>query len=599
MLGKKLHDVFTKVKRFVKPVSVTTLGVVAVLSVSASMPVNAQQASLTLTSDAATVCNYTNTTWDLDKNGQLVGTDTVQWNVTVTKVNVSNNYLVLSGNLTIFNGGSAGATIGNIVTNLQKRSIVSGKEYWISAAANVADSSHGDSATTDKIVAKASQENPSLNASNGPGNYTISNGVGTFIETSGSGTLEFTDANSNTIWAITPQQTIAPGATVNLIYEATFNNSLLGLQAGASIRIEAIVSFGNAGPRGGSGASLQNVDISGDGSIQPDEKYVRSVPSRKSLTVPTLIECNRYVTLTDKEDDLSKSENVSYSFWGTDVGGGSGIEEIDGASLTAGGTIIRHVSVTVANDSENDGTIKNCASLASSNDSGCCEDFSMRICYEVTVPGSGGGGGGGGGDGIGCGDYTTYSQGGYGQDWTYNKKTNTWSPPNGGPGKLLADNFATVYPSGIEIGIPGSGGYSIKLSSAKAVGDYLPGNGTPGALTADLVDPTSSSSGTFGGQVLTMKINVDLSAAGKLGNVCCLGNLYYCDASSSLHGQTISQIIAAANTALGGGALPSGYSYSSLTDLLDNLVQAFHPDSNGSCVVSPWAHDHLRKTPCP
>ena len=98
-----------------------------------------------------------------------------------------------------------------------------------------------------------------------------------------------------------PQKSIAPGETVNLLYTATFNNALLGLAPGAQVRIETIVTFGNAGARGGSGAVATNVDINGNGTLQPDEAYVRSVPTRTSLQLPVLTTCNNTVTLTDPQ----------------------------------------------------------------------------------------------------------------------------------------------------------------------------------------------------------------------------------------------------------------------------------------------------------
>jgi hypothetical protein len=82
------------------------------------------------------------------------------------------------------------------------------------------------------------------------------------------------------------------------------------------------------------------------------------------------------------------------------------------------------------------------------------------------------------------------------------------------PGAILASNFSTVYPGGfVAVGIPGSSGYSMKFKSAPAVNAYLPASSTPAALTADLINPTSSSSGVFGGQVLALELNVDFSTA--------------------------------------------------------------------------------------
>ena len=128
------------------------------------------------------------------------------------------------------------------------------------------------------------------------------------------------------------------------------------------------------------------------------------------------------------------------------------------------------------------------------------------------------------------------------------------------------------------------------FTSAAAVNAYLPAGGTPGALTVDLVNPVSSSSGVFGGQVLTLQLNVDFSAANVTqGPGGALGSLKLCNTGTSLDGETISQILAVAKVALGGGALPSDYTISDLNDLVDNLNQAF----DDGTVVTEWAAGHL------
>src|SRR5262249_46972023 len=45
----------------------------------------------------------------------------------------------------------------------------------------------------------------------------------TLQKTPGSGTLEFTDASSNTIFSLTPQMSLATGASITLLYTATFD----------------------------------------------------------------------------------------------------------------------------------------------------------------------------------------------------------------------------------------------------------------------------------------------------------------------------------------------------------------------------------------
>jgi hypothetical protein len=133
------------------------------------------------------------------------------------------------GNLTVKNTGTAKVTIGNIVVNLQKRNSPKkgSNASYVSVAADVADATHGDAATAASIVAAGSQENQRTNALWGTNNYTVSGAKGTFVETPASGSLRLIDADSNTVWAILPEQTIAPNASINLHYQANFDNTVL------------------------------------------------------------------------------------------------------------------------------------------------------------------------------------------------------------------------------------------------------------------------------------------------------------------------------------------------------------------------------------
>jgi hypothetical protein len=100
-------------------------------------------------------------------------------------------------------------------------------------------------------------------------------------------------------------------------------------------------------------------------------------------------------------------------------------------------------------------------------------------------------------------------------------------------------------------------GQDMKFTGAGAIENYLPASGTPAALNADLIDPTSSSSGQFGGEVLALRLNVDFSAAGiTQGPGGPFGALTLTSTGMSLDGQTVLQVLAAMNTALGGGNAP-------------------------------------------
>jgi len=172
--------------------------------------------------------------------------------------------------------------------------------------------------------------------------------------------------------------------------------------------------------------------------------------------------------------------------------------------------------------------------------------------------------------------YCSYTQGGWG------------SKPSGhNPGTLLRDNFSTVYPSGVvEIGIPGNTGFSARFTSTRAIQAFLPSGGTPGALNGDLQNPTSSSAGVFAAQVLALKLNVDFSTTLKPGATIALGDLVINDPASPFFGLKVRDILALAQAALGGSN--TGYSYSSLNTITDNLNQSFD-----NCVASSWARSNL------
>ncbi|HUB71432.1 MAG TPA: hypothetical protein VL984_13505, partial [Acidimicrobiales bacterium] len=91
---------------------------------------------------------------------------------------------------------------------------------------------------------------------------------------------------------------------------------------------------------------------------------------------------------------------------------------------------------------------------------------------------------------IGCpwqvGDLTTYDQ----QGWVGTD-----------PAQLLTDDFFTVYLTGLIVGDNTNGGLYIAFDSPQALLAYLPAPGAAGQLNASALDPTSTSAGSFGGDV--------------------------------------------------------------------------------------------------
>ncbi len=577
-------------------------------------PASAQQAGISLKGSDVALSHHNDTDWTLDKDVVLFGSPpvgvvdgVVTWNVTATRGATSDNFIEVNGFVSVQNTGLGDATIGNIVVNLQRSRPINKPNFpknlgnkWVSASANVGNAFSGDAATEANIVAAASEENVSWNTFyNTPATYATSGSMGTFKENAASGPVEFTDADSNTVWAITPQQTIAAGDTVNLIFSAVFNNTILGIPVGESLRTEVIVSFGNAGARGASGAAGSNIDISGNGSIEADEAKVRSVPTRIGRTVPVLEECNDTVTLLDT--GISETGTVTHT--SEDLGGygGAGVEidvttsfdvtasgvegGTDGGDICNDATLVgvdHTVSVIIGYEPDDGDPTTPLVPIYHVFLSCAGEDESAGDCQEVDI------------------DVArvseTFGQGAWGQ------------VPNGSNvGQLLADWFSTVYPSGVEVGIPGAGGYSMIFSSALRVQNYLPagGAGGPAALTADMTGAiTSTSSRVFGGQVLALRLNVDFSAENITAGDYFGSFVLTSDAdtlsgtdSLSLDGLTVAQILAVANIALGNGTaaqmdaavpgialgegtgvasrLPLGYTYGTLNQLVDRLNNAF------------------------
>ena len=108
-----------------------------------------------------------------------------------------------------------------------------------------------------------------------------------------------------------------------------------------------------------------------------------------------------------------------------------------------------------------------------------------------------------------AGEFVTFNQGEWGE-----------TPVSGNVGALLENNYDSIFaPSDLlEVGIHGSAGFSIIFDNPDDLIAYLPSNGTAGALTADLLDPASSASGVFGGEVAALALNIAFSDASLLAH---------------------------------------------------------------------------------
>src|ERR1700683_5076332 len=85
---------------------------------------------------------------------------------------------------------------------------------------------------------------------------------------------------------------------------------------------------------------------------------------------------------------------------------------------------------------------------------------------------------------------------------------------------MMVCDFDIVYASAggvFEIGNTTSGNF-MAFTDAVDLIDFLPASGTSGPLDANLLNPTTSSAGQFGGEAVALKLNLDFSNAGLLPN---------------------------------------------------------------------------------
>ena len=135
------------------------------------------------------------------------------------------------------------------------------------------------------------------------------------------------------------------------------------------------------------------------------------------------------------------------------------------------------------------------------------------------------------------------------------------------------------------------------FSSADAMLTYLPQSGAPGTLNASLTDPTSTSAGVFGGQVVGLDLNIgfsDLDALEHPAGVA-FGDLILTDLSGTLaglDGRTVRQFYEIVDAALGGGFEP--FSIVDLAGLTNEINASF-----GGGYVADFAQQHYELPTAP
>ena len=193
-------------------------------------------------------------------------------------------------------------------------------------------------------------------------------------------------------------------------------------------------------------------------------------------------------------------------------------------------------------------------------------------------------------DGFSSGQFVTYTQAAWGV--------------GGVPAatSLLTADYNSVYQGtggDLIVGVTGTPGqFFLELQSSGAVLGFIPTSGQASALTTNLLDPTTSQTGVFGGDVVALALDVDFSNAGLLGTSSIpFGDLVLVNfgpASSpnsvnpfeELNGLTVNQFLATANTCLGGGPCQLGIDNTDQITL--DLGAAFFEGT-----PSTFAEDHL------
>lgn len=513
----------------------------------------------------ANVLSTGDTAWTLTKTASVdTAQKTVTWNIRSVKGSTTNGRLVADGYLDVFNLGTAPATLGNIVVNIQARQ----GNQWVTVSSDVADATSGDAATSAHVVGDNTVEHQSL-----------------FTENSASGPLSFTDRRFNTMFSLVPEAKIQPWQDLPLVFSASFDNTVLKLAQGAPVRFEVVVTFGNH-PLGGPNHTDENVDINGNGLIDADEHKVKSIIALFQKSVPAQQVGNTSLALADSPSDIATQGTVTFTNPVITLGTTTGTVKVNYDAGTDGGSITNCVhgtgSPTVKTTVGNQYTFIEVPQL---NLTTCT---TAAIAQPTCTPGA-----------PGCGWHDGDMES-YGQNTWGGHDPNDGSPSTHAAQLLLADYDAIYAGSGeiITLGIPlANGGKQLRFSGGQKLFDYLPQFNAPAALNANVDDPSITSSGIFGGQVAALQLDIDFNNAGVLGGTASVkySTVRLCGLTggvSGLNGSTIAQLRDVVNTALGAGATP--YAITDLSSLLTSVTEAFQNKD-----VSTFAQEHLVNGACP
>ncbi|TNF30273.1 MAG: hypothetical protein EP314_01730, partial [Bacteroidetes bacterium] len=142
--------------------------------------------------------------------------------------------------------------------------------------------------------------------------------------------------------------------------------------------------------------------------------------------------------------------------------------------------------------------------------------------------------------------------------------------PNGGnPGAYLHANFASAFPSGIEIGCTNK----FRFTTAQAITDFLPCGGTATGLPAGIATNPSCPGNVLAGHVLaaTISVGFDNAIPSFSTSTVALENLII--RYGTFQGWTVGDLLEEANRKLGGCS--SNYSYSQLVEGVSSVNENY------------------------
>src|SRR5437868_4385026 len=187
------------------------------------------------------------------------------------------------------------------------------------------------------------------------------------------------------------------------------------------------------------------------------------------------------------------------------------------------------------------------------------------------------------------GDETSYTQSSWGGDPVGSGPPLFLIPADGGAALLVAQ-FDTLYGPAGGVVVGSGSGFVMVFTDTASVLAYQPSIGPFAPLNSSVVNPISTASGSFGGEVLGLEFNVHFSDAGFLPAASGIpfGDLVLAGLASlpQIDGLTVRQFLGDLNTLLSGGS--SIFSIADLGTTVGNVNGSFLDGQ-----PSQFAQDHL------